>query len=407
VSRSNTYEPQTGQLANGAASLGAEEKWTLNCYLRECRDLVIEEIRRFIPNNAEAGRTLYELMLDYPLREAKGLRAALCIASCRAIGGTLESIIPTAAVLELYHNAFLIHDDIEDDSHLRRGRLALHQEYGVPIAINVGDAMLALSLYPLLDNIRVIGLGPSLLILDAVARMTRESVEGQALELDWIRERRWDLTDADYVRMVEKKTSWYTFVTPMAVGVIAGGATRKQLAEATDFAMALGVAFQIQDDILNLEGDEALYGKESWGDLWEGKRTLMLLHALRQASPADRDRAQQILAADRPPITSGRHSTEVEQLIATLVTQGDLSERGRLLLSELLGNSRPVKREEEIRWLRQLLERQGSMEYARSVAASWASQAASRLEPVLGWMPASQHRRMIEELVAYVHERLR
>src|SRR5262245_62243345 len=124
-------------------------------------------------------------MLDYPLREAKGLRPALAIATCRALGGKVDAVLPTAAVLELYHNAFLIHDDVEDDSLMRRGRAALHQDHGIPVAINVGDAMLALSLEPLLKNMAVIGLGPSLLILQAVARMTRESVEGQALELEW------------------------------------------------------------------------------------------------------------------------------------------------------------------------------------------------------------------------------
>src|SRR5689334_17738045 len=118
-----------------------------------------------VPRERPQTAFLYELMLDYPQREAKGLRPALCIATCRALGGTLEAALRSAAALELYHNAFLIHDDIEDESLLRRGRPTLHQEHGVPIAINVGDAMLALSLQPLLDNMGSIGLGPSLRIL--------------------------------------------------------------------------------------------------------------------------------------------------------------------------------------------------------------------------------------------------
>src|SRR5690349_11959716 len=93
----------------------------LMSYLEECRDLAIQEIRRLIPAREQAGTSLYELILDYPLREAKGLRPALCIASCRALGGKLDAVARSAAVLELYHNAFLIHDDIEDGSLMRRG----------------------------------------------------------------------------------------------------------------------------------------------------------------------------------------------------------------------------------------------------------------------------------------------
>src|SRR5262245_6124293 len=160
-------------------------------YLDECRGLVQEEIRRIVPADRRRGAVLYELIFDYPLRDAKGLRPSLCIATCRALGGKLEAVLRSAAVLELYHNAFLIHDDIEDESLMRRGGPTLHRVHGVPIAVNVGDAMLALSLQPLLDNIGVIGLGPSLRVLSAVARMTRESGEGQALELSWVRRGAW------------------------------------------------------------------------------------------------------------------------------------------------------------------------------------------------------------------------
>ena len=124
---------------------------------------------------------LHDLILDYPLRGGKALRPALSIATCLGLGGHLEAILPTAATLELYHNAFLIHDDIEDESWWRRGKPTLHIDHGIPIAVNVGDAMLSLSLQPLLDNVERVGLGPALRILRAVAHMTRQTVDGQAL----------------------------------------------------------------------------------------------------------------------------------------------------------------------------------------------------------------------------------
>src|SRR5688572_20539610 len=84
----------------------------LKGYLEQARELALSEIRSLIPRDEQARRSLYDLVLDYPLREAKGLRPALCIAACRAQGGQLQAVAPSAAVLELYHNAFLIHDDI-------------------------------------------------------------------------------------------------------------------------------------------------------------------------------------------------------------------------------------------------------------------------------------------------------
>ena len=106
----------------------------LTAYLDEARALVIDEIRRWIPEDDRFRDVLYAPLLDYPLRPAKALRPALCIATCRALGGSLEAVLPTAAVLELYHNAFLIHDDVEDGSEKRRDADTLHRAHGVPIA---------------------------------------------------------------------------------------------------------------------------------------------------------------------------------------------------------------------------------------------------------------------------------
>jgi geranylgeranyl diphosphate synthase type II len=344
-------------------------------YLAECRELVIAEIRRIIPSDRRRGATLYDLMLDYPLREAKGLRPAVCIATCRALGGKLESVLRSAAVFELYHNAFLIHDDIEDESLMRRGSATLHSAHGVPIAVNVGDAMLALSLQPLLDNIAVLGLGPSLRILQAVARMTRESVEGQASELDWVRNGAWDLSDDDYIGMVEQKTCWYSFITPVTVGAIAARLDPARLDRLAEFARRLGVAFQIQDDILNLTGGASDYGKEIDGDLWEGKRTLILLHMMRAAAARDRAEAERILALPRPGAARARAGA--------------------------------VKRAEDIGFLRDLIERHGSVEHARRVARGWVAEAQRAFDGCAEDLLPGAHKDLLQGLIGYVVERVR
>ena len=260
----------------------------LDDYLAFCKDACDGEIERLYGPSEHGSNGLYDLILDYPLRGGKALRPALSIATCLGLGGHLEAILPTAATLELYHNAFLIHDDIEDESWWRRGKPTLHIDHGVPIAVNVGDAMLSLSLQPLLDNVERVGLGPALRILRAVAKMTRQTVDGQAMELDWVRSNTWQLDDADYLKMVELKTSWYTFITPLQAGAIAAGAGPERMAPLESLGRHLGAAFQITDDLLNLRADPEEYGKEIGGDLWEGKRTLMLLHTLRCAEPNDR-----------------------------------------------------------------------------------------------------------------------
>jgi geranylgeranyl diphosphate synthase type II len=379
-------------------------------YLSDCRALVTEEIRRIIPSDRRYQSILYDLMLDYPLREGKALRPALCIATCRAIGGKLESVLRSAAVLELYHNAFLIHDDIEDESLMRRGAPTLHRQHGVPIAVNVGDAMLALTLQPLLENIGLIGLGPALKTLQAISHMVQESVHGQAMELDWIRRSIWDIDEADYVRMVVLKTGWYSFITPVTVGGIGARLEQERVDELAEFARALSVAFQIQDDVLNLAGDESAYGKEIGGDLWEGKRTVVLLHLMRSATAAERAEVRRILELPRPPHPGAEVSCAAESseaLLRELVAQGQLTESGLArLLSQRAPRDVSYKTVADMELLLSLIRRYESVEYARSVARSWADDARARLQICSEWLIPSVHRTLLEELVAYVFSRV-
>jgi geranylgeranyl diphosphate synthase type II len=336
---------------------------TLTRYLEECRDLVMAEIQEIIPNNRYRP-ILYDLMLEYPLRLGKAFRPSLCIATCRALGGHLQGVLRTAAVLELYHNAFLIHDDIEDGSLMRRGYPTLHHAYGAAIAVNVGDGMNALCLQPLLDNMHLLGMGKALRILQIIAQMARESVEGQAMELDWVRRGQWKLRDRDYVLMSFKKTCWYTFIAPMQIGAIIADTQSSQLSLLRRFAIYIGVAFQIQDDVLNLIADEGLYGKEIGGDLWEGKRTLMLLHMMRTASTSEQEKALSIM--ERP---------------------------------------RNEKTADDIRYLYSLIHTYDSIDYARNFARQLARKAEQILFQAYAWMPSSVHRDFLLGMAGYVIDR--
>lgn len=384
--------------------------FALEAYLTQTKRLVQDEMRRLIPHDSPHASELYERMLDYPLREAKGLRPSLAIATCRALGGKLQPVLPTAAVLELFHNAFLIHDDIEDGSEQRRGQPTLHRIYGMPVAVNVGDAMFALTLRPLLDNMRTLGMGPALKILLEVAEMARISTEGQALELEWMRRREWDITDEDYVAMVSMKTARYTFVTPMMLGAIVAGRPALNLEALQDFALDVGIAFQIQDDILNITGDEAAYGKEICGDLWEGKRTLMLLHALRHASRDERSRALEILAKPRPREDSVSVAVgEVSRLLAVLEQEGEVSGRARQALDRALASTaagQDAKMPDDIVFLRELIFATGAVEHARQVAQVHYERSQTTLERMRAWLDLdSEHGRALLAMVYYAIKR--
>jgi geranylgeranyl diphosphate synthase type II len=223
----------------------------------------------------------------------------LCLATCQAFGGGVAEAMPSAAAIELLHTAFLVHDDVEDDSDLRRGEPTLHRKYGRALAINAGDGLALFALGALRENERRLGRRLASRIWSEFDFMARQTVEGQAIELGWQRDGRIDLTPDDYLDLIMKKTCWYTTVLPLRVGALIGSRKAVDLRPMLRFGFFLGAAFQIRDDILNLTGSPDVYGKEPLGDLREGKRTLMLLHLLASASPADRGQVERYLALDR------------------------------------------------------------------------------------------------------------
>jgi len=312
----------------------------------------------------EPQRHLYAMVADYPRRGGRMLRPSLCIATARAFGAPLEDAVRPAVALELLHNAFLVHDDVEDDSDERRGRPTLHALYGVPVAVNVGDALTLLGLRALIDNRKTLGPVLSMQVLDEAERMARETVEGQAIELGWRRDNATHVSDADYLDMVLKKTCWYTTIFPSRVGALVGTREAGNLDRFIRFGFFLGAAFQIQDDLLNLVGDPQRYGKEIAGDLWEGKRTLMLIHLLREASPDDRAR-----------------------------------------LCTFLAQPRRERSARDCAWVRERMDAYGCLEYAQRVAHGLAGAALHEYGRVYAGVPDSRDKRFVEAVVTWVLER--
>ena len=177
---------------------------------------------------ANPGRTSTSRCATSAPGAGKGLRPALLIATCRAFGGQLNDALTSAAALELLHNAFLIHDDIQDQSESRRGIPCLHTELGTPLAINAGDAMMASAFRLLRANLADLGPNTAWRVFDEFDHLVSQSLEGQAMELGWIRDNDLSISPSDYLRMTLKKTCWYSFIHPCRIGALIArpGSTR-------------------------------------------------------------------------------------------------------------------------------------------------------------------------------------
>ena len=238
-------------------------------------------------------RYLYGPLARYSDNAGKRHRPLICLLACEAVGGDPERARTSAAAIEHFHTAALIHDDLEDSSLTRRGEPCMHVSEGEGLAINAGD--LALSLVtgtvvndPGLDDTT------KLRVLRELVDMTTRTIEGQALDIGWARDDRFDLTVEDYLLMADHKTAFYSGAVPLAVGAIVGGGTEEQIEALRTFGMAAGLAFQIQDDVLNLVGTKESTRKDFRSDIVEGKRTLVAIHALEHST--ERDRLLEILS---------------------------------------------------------------------------------------------------------------
>ena len=235
----------------------------------------------------DMGRYLYSPVSDFTANAGKRHRPLICLLACEAVGGDPEKARPSAAAIEHFHTAALIHDDIEDSSLTRRDEPCMHIKEGEALAINAGDLALSLVCGVVVDDPGLDDKTKLRVLADLVA-MTTRTIEGQALDIGWARDDRFDLSVEDYLVMATHKTAFYSGGVPLAVGAIIGDGTDEQVEALRSFGMAAGLAFQIQDDILNLTGTKESTKKDFRSDITEGKRTLVAIHALSHSDRSDR-----------------------------------------------------------------------------------------------------------------------
>jgi geranylgeranyl diphosphate synthase type II len=236
------------------------------------------------------------------------------------MGFDIKKSIPTAAAMQISEDWILNHDDIEDQSLERRGQPALYKIYGNELAINAGDALHILMWQVLSKNYLILDKNIAQKIQDEFFLMLNRTILGQTIEIKWTQENRFDLTEEDILLILESKTGYYTIAGPMRLGAILAGASDKKLESIYRFGVLLGRSFQIVDDLLDLTSDFAGQKKQQGNDVFEGKRTIMLIHLLNNVSPNDLSKLKQILLKSRDQKTSD----DVNWVISKMTEYGSL-----------------------------------------------------------------------------------
>lgn len=273
----------------------SNEAVLLDELLAEMRTAVQQEMRHVLqaeihpPVDHLHGMMQYHmgwLDADFNSVSAKGgkhIRPLLVLLTAVSAGGDWRQALPAAAAVELLHNFSLIHDDIEDNSPTRRGRETLWHVWGIPLAINAGDAMFAIA-HLALNRLMNRGV-PAEVVVQALRRFDEtclELTQGQQADMQF--ETRAEVTVDEYLAMIRGKTS-VLLALCAELGALIAGCPAETVAHYAQFGLNLGLAFQVQDDILGIWGDEALIGKSATSDIETRKKTLPVLYGLSQ-SPA-------------------------------------------------------------------------------------------------------------------------
>lgn len=230
----------------------------------------------------EEPKLLYQPIIYSMSGGGKRIRPILLLLACDAFGGNVQEALSAAAAVEMFHNFTLLHDDIMDNAAVRRGKPSVYARWGSNVAILSGDAMMIYA-YQLLRNVPEDKLAR---IMDIFTSMALQVCEGQQYDMDF--EERQKVSVVEYMRMIELKTSVLLAGSAM-IGAVLGDASEEDCRKIYRYALELGLAFQLQDDLLDSYGTEEELGKKIGGDILEGKKTCLMLHAMSRADEHDRE----------------------------------------------------------------------------------------------------------------------
>jgi geranylgeranyl diphosphate synthase type I len=319
--------------------------------LKKRADIFNKELEIFLKKGEP--KVLYDAARYLPLAGGKRLRPCISMLSCEAVHGDIKRVMPLAIALELVHNFTLVHDDIMDKSRLRRNLPSVHIKFGEPTAIMAGDLLFAKAFEiihstPLDAKIfKELDLG--------LVKCVEEICEGQQLDIGF--EKRENIREEEYIEMILKKTA-YLFMFAAEGGAIAGGGNDEEVKGLKKYGKSLGLGFQIWDDYLDLSSDEKTLGKDIGNDIRNGKKTLIAVHSLNNASGDDKK-----------------------------------------LLDEIFGNKNAS--EQDVKKVYELFRKTKSLEYAKNTAINYSAKAKKALDV----LDDSNAKQILMELADYSIER--
>lgn len=305
----------------------------------------------------------WQIARDYPERKGKYLRPTLLCLTNEALGGKRDRALITAAAMQISEEWLLIHDDIEDDSEMRRGKPTLHKLYGVEQAINAGDILHLVMWGMLGKNHNLLGTDLKMRIGKEFARMLLRTALGQGVEQKWTQENKIDMKDADWEFIADGKTCYYSLAGPMRFGAMIAGANEEEIEKITRFGKSLGRCFQLVDDLLDVTGDFSGL-KTKANDIYEGKRTVILIHLLNNTNKEDKEKLKSFLEKDQAK-----------------------------------------KTEADVVWVLEKMKEYGSVDYAKKKAKGYQEEALEIFENELNFLNKQPARGKIETLIKFILER--
>ncbi|OKP84212.1 polyprenyl synthetase [Paenibacillus sp. P3E] len=292
------FEPK-----QAAELTGNLQRQPLSEYITEISGLVVKELEAALPEHWKVPGSLKDAM-NYSLQAGgKRLRPLLVIAACEALGGSREAALPVAAAIEMVHTYSLIHDDLPamDNDDYRRGKLTNHKVFGEATAILAGDALLTHAFYSVVQASRRHGISAdrALSVVEDLAEMAgpRGMVGGQIADMEGEQ----GFTDLQQLQYIHQHKTGDLIIFSLVAGGRIAGADSRQLEALRDFGTHIGLAFQIQDDILDLVGDEGKLGKKTGSDVKQQKVTYPYFIGL----DASREEVQRLTAAARSAVLEG------------------------------------------------------------------------------------------------------
>lgn len=310
-------------------------------YVEAHRGTIYAKISEYLPNDEPLEYS--EMLSEYSRRQGKYMRPGLLMLTGELFGAKPKELVLPAAVMQISEDWILMHDDLEDGSEMRRGKPALHKMYGNWQALNAGDAVQMRMWRMVMDYVRENGLKKGTAFFDRIYSILNETVEGQYLDIKFSTEIKQigKANESMYFDIVDKKTSCYTVYGPMQIGAVVASQPEKVCNVLMEIGRSVGKAFQITDDILDMTADEKEFGKKRYGDLYEGKLTLIMLHAYNAANRAEKAKIDRIYKKERTSKTKAEIdflAYVIEKYGSVEYARGEAIRYGRLAQEKIKDN---------------------------------------------------------------------